>query len=234
MEIKLSASQIKMFCASKAKWFGKYVAWIEDEYTGDALTVWVLIEDYLLNPFHDFEKIVKEKWCEDIEKVKADYDVAVRNAEAVKNEIQIWEVQKYVEWELNGVKILGYIDDYKDWIIYELKTAQYLTDPNKEWAANFWSWMSTIDEYRLQCWIYMRLLWVDTAKIVEVSKYGYKDKRHASQIIEIKNTPEFNKSMEDKFFPIIKEMSDYYKKYNWIRELPWINERDDVLDSIDL
>jgi len=40
--------------------------------------------------------------------------------------------------------------------------------------------------------------------------------------------------MEDKFFPIIKEMSDYYKKYNWIRELPWINERDDVLDSIDL
>lgn len=213
--MQISASQIKMFCWSKAKWAGQYLLWIQDVIKNDSLRVWKAVEDYLLNPFHDVEQLLK--WVELEDKVKAIQTYEDCKFNATWLEIPIGEVQKEIKWEINGVEYIWYIDNYKDWIIYELKTAQYLTDRFKEWTKNMWSWMSTIEEYKLQLWMYMRVLkckW----RIVEIAKHRYKDWLGRCQFIDFDYTEEFEKEMLEKYTPIINEMKELYDKF-WKKEV---------------
>jgi len=47
-----------------------------------------------------------------------------------------------------------------------------------------------------------------------VSKFDYKDKRHAHQIIEYEFTKEFDERMTVKFTPIVNEMKELFDKYS--------------------
>lgn len=212
--MQISASQIKMFCWSKAKWAGQYILWIKDEMKSDALRVWKAVEDYLLNPFHSLDEMLKWVELDDKEKAIQTYEDCKFNAGWLQ--LPIWEVQKEIKWEICGVDYIGYIDNYKDWIIYELKTAQYLTDKDKEWAKNMWSGMSTIEEYKLQLRMYMRVLKCNW-RIVEIAKHRYKDWLDRSQFIDFEWSEDFDKEMLAKYTPIINEMKELYEKF-WRQE----------------
>lgn len=213
--MQISASQIRMFCWSKAKRAGQYILGIKDEIKNDALRVWKAVEDYMLNPlFHDLDTLLKWVELEDKEKAIQTYEDCKFNARWVL--LPIWEVQKEIKWEICGVDYIGYIDNYKDWIIYELKTAQYLTDKDKEWSKNMWSWLSTIEEYKLQLWMYMRVLKCN-GRIVEIAKHRYKDWLDRSQFIDFERSEDFDKEMLAKYTPIINEMKELYEKF-WKQE----------------
>ena len=180
----------------------------------DALRVWKAVEDYLLNPFHSLDEMLKWVELDDKEKAIQTYEDCKFNAGWLQ--LPIWEVQKEIKWEICWVDYIGYIDNYKDWIIYELKTAQYLTDKDKEWAKNMWSGMSTIEEYKLQLWMYMRVLKCNW-RIVEIAKHRYKDWLDRNQFIDFEWSEDFDKEMLAKYTPIINEMKELYEKF-WKQE----------------
>lgn len=76
-----------------------------------------------------------------------------------------------------------------------------------------WSGMSTYDEYKLQLWIYSKLTGINNAKIVEVSKHEYKDKRVENQIIDYVFDDATHVEMEAKYKPVVEEMYDLYTKF---------------------
>lgn len=213
--MKYSASSVKNFCWSRQKWAGKYVLWVKDVFTEDSFAVGDLIENYLKEGTDNYE-IIKDRNIEKMDAVLADYDTAKYNAEwlgfvkwidKVKFEgiicwqVFIWFPDNLIEGE--------YVDD--------IKSSRNLTKIGEdEGGKNMWSNMSTYEEYELQMWIYMRLTKINKARIFEVAKHKYKDWRRAHQIIHFELTPEFNKKMEDKYGPIIQDMSAMWNKFSWV------------------
>lgn len=204
----ISASQIKCFLNSKAKWAGKYVLWIKEEFNSESLVVGKAIENYVLTGDEININNYDTFWL-DIDKIMKDYEETKYNAQWIV--IPKWEQQKEVRWIINWVEYVGYIDSYSDWIIYELKTASLLTQ--KDWKASIFSWIPTYEEYRLQCWLYMRALWAD-AKLVEIWKHRYKDWRVSNQIFDFKWSKEFDDEMTGLYVPVIDEMKEMFDKYS--------------------
>jgi len=210
-EFKLSVSSIKTFYASKAKWAWKYILGIQDsEDNQDSLLLWKMFENRLFT-WEDNWDIMWEIVIANKEKFATDYDTLKHNSKwmpFVKGKTQV-----KVEWELFGLPIIWYIDNLLADCIEDIKTCHYLSK-QENIAKNPWSWMSYNEEYELQLWIYMKLTWLTKAKILEVSKFNYKDKHHAHQIIEYEFTKEFDERMTVKFTPIVNEMKELFDKYS--------------------
>lgn len=204
----LSASQIKTFNASKAKRAWQYLLGIKDEFKSDALPLWQLFELRLTKWVEDFELI---KDVAEPEKVVEQYDNLKHNAEWL--DFKAWYLQVKCEWTINGSEFVWYIDNITDWVIEDIKTAQYLTKQDNN-SVNMRSWLSTMDEYALQLRIYMKLTWIQKARIIEVSKHKYKDEQPRNQIIEFEWSDERDNAMQDKWYPVMDEMKALYQKYN--------------------
>jgi len=206
--MRLSPSQIKTFCASKAKRAGQYILWIKDEFQNDAFDLWQCFEYYLLNQKDWLDFILEWKTLLDFDKFIWDYDTLKINSEWLN--FEKWQSQVKVEWELFGSEFMGYVDNLtEDWID-DIKTCRYLTKQDNA-SENMRSGMPTMDEYKLQLWIYCKLLWRTKARIIEICKHPYKDKRQWRQIIEFDFSND--KDMVEKYEPIIKEMQFLYNKY---------------------
>lgn len=212
--IKLSASQLKTFCSSRAKRVGRYCLWIkDDQYSEDNLVLWSLFEHYYFNK-EDNYKILDWRDIEDMEKLIESYDSLKHNA--IWLEIPIWDTQVKVEWIINNVPFIWFIDNLHDWIPRDLKTSYYLNKQDSK-KKNDRSWMTYREEYELQLRLYMSLLWSPIGKVAEVAKYKYKDhEKHEHQIITFEMTDEWKKKMEDKYYPIINEMVELHNKYSQI------------------
>lgn len=208
--MKFSASQIKTYCASRTKWAWKYILWLKDDYSEDNFAVGNLIENYLITGKDNIEELLKDKKIDDMEKVIEDYDNAKYNAIWLK--FEKWVQQYKVEWEILGQRFGWYIDNITEEWIDDVKTAKYLTKPESD-AISMFSWMTTMEEYWLQLWIYMKLTWRTKSRILEVAKHKYKDWRNAHQILEFILTPEKDKEMEEKYQPIVNEMLELYNKF---------------------
>ena len=204
----ISASQIKCFLNSKAKWAGKYVLGIKEDFNSESMVVGKAIENYVLTG-EEINLNNYDTFGLDVDKIMKDYEETKHNTQWIV--IPKWEQQKEVHGIVNWVEYVGYIDSYSEWIIYELKTASLLTQ--KDWKASIFSGIPTYEEYRLQCWLYMRALWAD-AKLVEIGKHLYKDGRISNQIFEFKWSKEFDDEMLGLYGPVIDEMKEMFDKYS--------------------
>lgn len=204
----ISASQIKCFLNSKAKWAGKYVLGIKEDFNSESMVVGKAIENYVLTG-EEINLNNYDTFGLDVDKIMKDYEETKHNTQWIV--IPKWEQQKEVHWIVNWVEYIWYIDSYSEWVIYELKTASLLTQ--KDWKASIFSGIPTYEEYRLQCWLYMRALWAD-AKLVEIGKHLYKDGRISNQIFEFKWSKEFDDEMLGLYGPVIDEMKEMFDKYS--------------------
>lgn len=207
--MKLSPSQIKAFIGSKSKRAGRYILWIVDAHNNDSLALWTLFEQFLITGDDNY-KILEEYTIDNMEKLITDYDNLKHNA--IWLNMPMWATQVKVEWVINDIEFVWYIDNLVDWVIYDIKTAQYLSKVDNT-TKNMRSWMSYYEEYELQMRIYMRLWHCTTARIAEVAKYRYKDWNSHNQIIEFMRSDEWDKKMEQTYFPIMDEMKELYSKY---------------------
>lgn len=206
--LRLSASAIKTYFASPAKWAWQYILWIKDVYSNDSLLLGKLFEKRLLT-WEDDRGIVEWQEIEDMEKFIKSYDALKHNS--IGMEFEKWESQIEVKWELFWVPFIWYIDNLTDERIDDIKTAQYLSD--KDWGKNMRSGMSYYEEYELQLFLYMLATGRKQARILEVSKFDYKDKRHAHQIIEFHWTEERKNRMLAKLEPVVEDMKKLYEKF---------------------
>ena len=192
-QLRLSASSIKTFCASKAKWAWKYCLWVEDEVNyWDALALGKLFEHWLMFGKDDYSILDNEEVF-DMEKLMETYDALKHNAEWL--EFERWTNDFKVEWELFGVPFIWYIDNFREDCIDDIKTSQYLS--KEWWSSNHRSWMTYHEEYALQLRLYMLATWVKKAKI-----------------IEFEMTDEWKEKMINKYQPIVQEMKELFDKYN--------------------
>lgn len=203
--LRLSASSIKTFVASKAKWCWQYVLWVYDTIENDSLLVGKLFENYLFTGKDDWS-IIEWQPIQDNVKLVESYDNLKYNS---WGELLLeGEKQVEVKWELFGIPYIWYIDRIYDWWIEDIKTTQYLS--KDDWNKNFWSGMSYWDEYKLQLWLYSRATWITKTRIREYWKFMYKDGRKSKQVIEFIIN---NDEMEQKYKPIIMEMKELYDKF---------------------
>ena len=213
-QLTLSVSSIKTFCSSKAKRAWKYCLWIkEDTDFGDSLSIGKLFEHWLMTGEDKYELCTDVKSMEDIVEV---YDTLKWNSQGL--EFKKWERNKEVRWELFGVPFVWYIDNFTEEYIDDIKTSQYLSKKDSN-MVNHRSGMTYYQEYELQLRIYHMLTWIKNCRILEVSKHKYvtaKDKdRHEHQVIEFHFDEENDKEMAAKYEPIVKEMMEMYKKFDF-------------------
>lgn len=217
--INLSVSQLKSFNASKAQWAGKYILWLKDEYKDDALILGQLAEIYLFTGKDDF-KLLEGKNLNNKDKLLEEYENIKHNA--IWLEFTKWDVQRKVKGNLLGMPFIGYIDNHNPNLIDDIKTVKYLTNiEDVKENRNFWSWLSTYEEYELQMWVYMKLSNIKKARVIEVSKHRYKDGKNAHQFIHFELTEEMDKRMLEKWAPIVAEIQylyDYYISHGFIQE----------------
>jgi len=211
----LSVSQLKLFNSSKAKRVWEKCLWIKDDFQNDNYSIWLLVEDFLLNSEHDIsnvDNIIQWNIIKDQEKVQEWYNNAKKNT--VWLELEVGFVQCKVEWNLLWYNFIWYVDNLTNEWIEDIKTTQYLTNTENKWSENLWSWLTTYQEYELQLWVYMKLLDRDKARIVEVSKHEYKDWKPRNQFIEFHRTEEMDQRMEETRWPKVKEMFELYQRYS--------------------
>lgn len=212
-QLTLSVSSIKTFCSSKAKRAGKYIMWIkEDTDFGDSLSIGKLFENWLFTWLDKYELCENVKSMENI--VEA-YDTLKWNAQWLQFNKGEWN--KEVRWELFGMPVVGYIDNYNSDCIDDIKTSQYLSKKDSN-QINHWSWLTYYQEYELQLWVYHMLTGINKCRILEVSKHKYvtaKDKdRHEFQIIEFNFDEEYDKRMIEKYGGVVKEMKELWDRFN--------------------
>lgn len=212
-QLTLSVSSIKTFCSSKAKRAGKYLLWIkEDTDFGDSLSIGKLFENWLFTGEDKYELCENVKSMENI--VEA-YDTLKWNAQGLQ--FNKWERNKEVRWELFGMPVVGYIDNYNTDSLDDIKTSQYLSKKDSN-QINHWSGMTYYEEYELQLWVYHKLTGINKCRILEVSKHKYVTKkdadRHENQIIEFNFDEEYDKIMTEKYEPIVQEMKQLWDKFN--------------------
>ena len=206
--LRLSASSIKTFIWSKAKWAWQYLLWIKDEYENDSLLIGKLFENYLFTGQDDWS-ILEWNKVSNMEDLVSDYDNLKYNADW--DLFLDWDKQVEVQWELFWVPFIGYIDRLTDFI-EDIKTSYLSTkDDHKK---NMRSGMSYRDEYKLQLWTYFRATWNRNTRIREYWKFKYKDGRKSKQVIEFIFTDELDKEMEKKYLPVIEEMKELWNKFN--------------------
>lgn len=209
----LSVSSIKTFCASKARWWGKYILWIkEDTDFGDSLSIGRLFENWLFTWEDKYDICENVKSMENI--VEA-YDALKWNAQWLQFKKGKWN--KEVKWMLFWYPVIWYIDNYNETSLDDIKTCTYLSKKESN-QINHWSGMTYYQEYELQLRVYHMLTGVNKCRILEVSKHKYvtaKDKdRHENQVIEFNFDEEYDKEMTEKFEPIVKEMLSLYNQFN--------------------
>jgi len=207
--MKLSVSQLKTYNASPAKWAGFYILWIKEKIENDALWLWQIAENWLVTGQDDYS-ILENANIQDMEKTIEQYDIIKHNAKWL--EIPKWVAQYKTEWVLLWQMWVWYIDIITEDEVIDIKTSQYLTNPETT-SPNMWSWLSSYDEYALQLWVYMKLTGRSRGKIIEVSKHKYKDERNSNQILEFVMSDEWDKAMTDKRQPIVDEMVALYNKH---------------------
>ena len=209
--MKYSVNQIKNFCGSKSKWAGKYILNIEDNFQpNDALLLWRIFETYLITGNDTIEELIWDSEVVDIASLLEDFENLKYNASEL--EVEKGGHQIKVEWELLGQLFQWYVDIMTEDTVIDIKTARYLT--KKDWdSKNMRSNLSNMEEYELQCWVYMKLSKRKKAKIIEVAKHKYKDDRKSAQIIEFELTEEMDKRMTEQYQPIVNEMSELWNKY---------------------
>lgn len=182
----------------------------------DSFLIGQIFEEYLMTWKENLETIVGDQKVGDMSKIFTDLETLKHNAEGLEFERGLRNVK--VEWTIFGYPFEWYLDNLTD-TIDDIKTCHYLTDTASN-SKNMWSWMTTYEEYELQLWIYMKLKGITKARILEVSKFAYKDKRHAHQIIEFEMTEEFDKKMSDRYEKIVKEMVGmlyaHWKVLDWV------------------
>lgn len=214
--MRLSASQLKTYNNSPAQRAGKYILWLDEFQDNDATVTGRLFEHRVFTGKDNYDIITeaKEKVSTiDTEKIIHDFDVLKSHYTVPK--MKIWDTQVFCEWTINDVEFVGYIDNLEGDTIRDVKTSYYLTKQDSK-SINFWSGMTSIEEYELQLWIYMLLTGKKKANILEVAKYEYKKEWDYSQVIEFEMTDDFNTTMEDKRFPIMDEMKALHTKYSFI------------------
>lgn len=209
----LSASSIKTYVWGVSKWAWTYILWIRDSYDNkDALSIGKMFEEWLITG-KDNRDIIKDIEIDNTEKFNEQYESLKHNARGL--EFERWKTQVEVRGELFWFPYVWYVDNLTDEWIDDIKTAQYLSA--KDGTKNMWSGMSYYEEYELQLWTYMKVLWRKKARILEVGKFAYKDKRSANQIIEFLWTDEWDKAMENKYKPIIDAMYALYNRFDiWL------------------
>ncbi|MBO7713845.1 MAG: hypothetical protein J6S85_09775 [Methanobrevibacter sp.] len=74
----ISASQIKCFLNSKAKWAGKYVLGIKDEFNSEALVTGKALEEFLLNGT-ELNINNYDTFGLNVDKIIADFEAAKHN-----------------------------------------------------------------------------------------------------------------------------------------------------------
>lgn len=206
--LRLSASAIKTYFASPAKWAWQYILGIKDDYSNDSLTLGKLFEKWLMTSEDDWS-ISEGVEIDDKEKFIKSYDALKHNS--IGMDFEKGKTNVEVKWILFDVPFIWYIDNLSDERIDDIKTTQYLS--NKDWSKNMWSGMSYYEEYELQLFLYMLATGRKKARILEVSKHEYKDKRKAHQIIEFHWTEERKDKMLTKLEPIVQEMKKLYDKF---------------------
>ena len=128
--MRISASQIKMFCWSKAKRAGQNILWIKDNYSNDSYIVWKLLENYLITWKDNIEEVIGDSVVDNLEKILQDYENAKYNTQWLV--FEKWVTQYKVEWQLLWQQVLWYVDNITDNWIDEIKTSHYVSNPEKD------------------------------------------------------------------------------------------------------
>lgn len=207
--LRLSASSIKTFIWSKAKWCWQYILGVKEEYENDSLLIGKLFENYLFTGNDDWS-ILEWAKVSNMDKLVEAYDNLKYNA---WDELLFdWDKQVEVKWELFWIPYIWYIDRQTDFI-EDIKTSQYLT--KDDWVKNMRSGMSYRDEYRLQLYLYSKATWNRNTRIREYSKFKYKDWRMSKQVIDFIWTDEMYADMENKLKGVVDEMKELRDKFNF-------------------
>lgn len=209
-KLRISVSSLKKYNASKATWAWYYILWIKDTFESDALVLGNLFEDWLLTWEENFDKHFESKHIYDLEWLMKDYDALKHNAQGL--EFEKWKFQYKIEGEVFNLPFLWYADNYTDEWIDDIKTSRYLTKKDTK-QVNSRSGLTYYQEYELQLWLYMKILWRKKARIIEIAKHRYKDGRNAHQIIEFIWSNERDKDMTDKWWKKVEEMKLLWAKH---------------------
>ena len=208
--MKISISQIKTAHASIAKRAGQYILWIKEDFESDSLPLGNMFENWLITGKDNDELL---KWVVDLDKFNENYQNLKHNTKGL--EVPVWEYQKKIEGELFGLPYVWYIDIFNDDCIYEIKTVSKVI--SVEWDyPNMRSWLSYMDEYKLQMRAYMKTTWVKKAKIIAIGKFLYKDERSDHKIIDIDWSDELDQEMTRKFTPTVDKMKDLYNRFGMV------------------
>lgn len=207
--MKLSVSQVKTFTGSQAKWAGKYILWIQDEFKSDALLLGNLYEHYLIH-WEDNWDIAENKTIHNPEKLAEDYEWLKHNGQHI--DVPKGSYQTKVEGKLLWQEWVGYIDLLTDDTIIDIKTVYRPTKTDSK-TKNMWSGLTSYEEYELQMWVYMSLTWYKQADIIEIAKFQYKDWRQSNQIIHFERSDDRNYSMTERREPVVENMAHIRAKH---------------------
>lgn len=185
-----------------------YILWIKDEFESDSLPLGNMFENRLINKKDDYDQFMQN--VNDKEKVIATYDILKSNAEWL--EIPEWYYQYKIEWELFWLPYVWYADIFTTECIYDIKTIYRTGDADSN-NVNMRSWMTTMEEYKLQMRAYMKATNVKKAKILAIGKFDYKDGRKDNKIIDIDWSDELDNEMTQKFWPLVEKMKKLYRQF---------------------
>lgn len=206
--LRLSVSCIKTYCWSKSKFAGSYILGIKDTFENDSLALGKMFEEWLVTGKDNWD-LVKDKDVINSEKFIKQYDALKFNARGIP--FIPWATQVEVKGDLFWHEFIWYIDNLTDDRIEDIKSIYNLSKP--EDSKNDRSGMNYQEEYALQLWLYMKITGRPKARILEVSKFPYKNKI-ANQVLEFYNTPEFDAKMTEKYKPVIDEMYALYNSFD--------------------
>ena len=187
---KFSVSQLKKYNADPASWAGQYILWIWSFDANKNTLAGKMFEEYLTTKNVDrFMMENKEKHPEIFDDAYLLYENFVKNSDWLQ--MEVWQLQVKVEWDIAGHNFVGYIDNLTDERIEDIKTTS--SAKNLE-SVSMFSWLSNGDEYELQLRVYMYLLWRDKARIIEVNGFQYQKppKDWTRKIIEYHRTEEMD------------------------------------------
>lgn len=166
-----STSQIKKFMFSKSQRAWTYVLWVKDDYQPNAAfevgkafhhyaQTWNLDEAYdiMVKGTGGYKE-------EDIEKAVLKFENLKDNFDRLGIVLE-WENEVRFDKMILWYPFVGYIDKMSDEWIYELKTTSSLSKEDDK--PPMWSVINSYEEYKLQCWLYMKAMNRNKAMLIEV------------------------------------------------------------------
>lgn len=205
--LRLSVSCIKTYCWSKSKFAWSYILWVKDTFENDSLALGKMFEEWLVTGKDNWD-LVQDKEVVNSEKFIKQYDALKFNARGIP--FKKWDTQVEVKGELFWHEFIWYIDNLTEERVEDIKTICYLSKP--EDSKNDRSGMNYQEEYELQIFLYLYMTWRTKWRILEVSKFPYKNKI-VNQVIEFHMTDEWKDKMLKKLEPIITDMYALYDSF---------------------